>query len=290
MQKIKGKQNKTEIYKNKLHQSGAEWCSKSLMKMLSKTSAVASHQIKLKANTHRKRRCSPLLLPLLPMLLQLLCQLGHATVLTHAGYNRTSSNAGQAFSQPLTTMTGVARNDDNSFRPILPRDISPEFISRNVFTKSGQYRVFQPVESESDLRLAVAMQRKDYTQEDAPVQSRSVQPEPRPQPTQRSTTTTTTTKPFERASQLNESSTVMQNELQSLEDLLMEYVQQFFTEGKYEPMPGLVFALQKNHTKEHVEKPVRFERSALDSANVELNVPRALQSARLLFFAGKKRL
>lgn len=79
----------------------------------------------------------------------------------------------------------------------------------------------------------------------------------------------------------------MQNELQGLEDLLTEYVQQFFNEGKYEPMPGLVFALQKNHTKQHVVKPVRLERSIFESTNVELNVPRALQSARLLFFAGK---
>lgn len=303
-EKEKGKQNSTEIqYKNKLQQSGAEWCSKSLMKMLSRPSAVASRQIKLKANTHRKRRCSPLLLPLLPLLLQLLCQLGHASVLTSGGHNEAGGTAGQAFSQPLTTMTGVARSDDNSFRPILPRDVSPEFISRNVFTKSGQYRVFQPVEGESDLRLAVAMKRRDYMREDAPAGAHNVQAEARSKPTQMSTTATTTiartttttttttptttTKPFERVKQLNESSTVMQNELQGLEDLLTEYVQQFFNEGKYEAMPGLVFALQKNHTTQHVEKPARLERSIFESANVELNVPRALQSARLLFFAGK---
>ncbi|EDW14691.2 uncharacterized protein LOC6573139 [Drosophila mojavensis] len=308
-EKEKGKQNSTEIqYKNKLQQSGAEWCSKSLMKMLSRPSAVASRQIKLKANTHRKRRCSPLLLPLLPLLLQLLCQLGHASVLTSGGHNEAGGTAGQAFSQPLTTMTGVARSDDNSFRPILPRDVSAEFISRNVFTKSGQYRVFQPVEGESDLRLAVAMKRRDYMREDAPAGAHNVQAEARSKPTQMSTTATTTiartttttttttttptttTKPFERVKQLNESSTVMQNELQGLEDLLTEYVQQFFNEGKYEAMPGLVFALQKNHTTQHVEKPARLERSIFESANVELNVPRALQSARLLFFAGLKKI
>ncbi|KAH8402634.1 hypothetical protein KR215_003923 [Drosophila sulfurigaster] len=226
-------------------------------------------QPKLKTNTHRKRRCSPLLCSLL----LLLCQMGHATTTTSAATNSTRimATSDTSFSQPLTTMTGQARNDDNTFLPILPIDISPEFISRNVFTKSGQYRVFQPVESESDLRLAVAMKRKDYTQR-----------------AEHSEVSQTSQQQQEQSN--NGTSIGLRNELQGLEDLLMEYVEQFFTQGKYEPMPGLVLALQKNHTKAETEKLQRVERSVLDDANVELNIPRAMQSARLLFFSGLKKL
>lgn len=264
-------------------------------------------QAKLKTNTHRKRRCSPPLCSLLLLLLPLLplCQ---ASIKVNTTHSSTGIASDTTFSQPLTTMTGLARTDDaDTFLPILPIDISPEFISRNVFTKSGQYRVFQPLESESDLRLTVAMNRKDYMRRAEPIEVRNR----RPRPTERASTTTTSAtptttvetmstnvlQPLEKAGkvppltqqspQRNESSTALQTELQGLEDLLMEYVQQFFTQGKYEPMPGLVLALQQNHSKALGEQPQRHERSVLEDANVELNIPRALQSARLLFFAGK---
>lgn len=259
-------------------------------------------QSKLKTNTHRKRRCSPPLCSLL-LLLPLLCQASTATTTatTIKTVNTSSRVAGDtSFSQPLTTMTGLARTDDaDTFLPILPIDISPEFISRNVFTKSGQYRVFQPLESESDLRLTVAMKRKDYKRHAEPIEARNSYQ----RPTERASTTTTTASTTEttiaasaaskapavaqQSPLRNESSSELQTELQGLEDLLMEYVQQFFTQGKYEPMPGLVLALQQNHSEALVGKPQRHERSVLEDANVELNVPRALQSARLLFFAGK---
>ncbi|KAH8406947.1 hypothetical protein KR222_001259, partial [Zaprionus bogoriensis] len=234
---------------------------------------------KLKTNTHRKRRCSPLLCNLMLLLLPLFCQLRQVastatTTTTSANTTRNAITGDTSFSQPLTTMAGLARTDDNTFLPILPIDISPEFISRNVFTKSGQYRVFQPVESESDLRLTVAMKRKDYMRRAEPIHARNsndnagVLQSPR-----------------------NESSTGLQSELLGLEDLLMQYVEQFFTQGKYEPLPGLVLALQQNHSApSSTEKPQRHERSVLEDANVELNIPRALQSARLLFFAGLKKI
>ncbi|XP_051863033.1 uncharacterized protein LOC117576351 [Drosophila albomicans] len=276
------------------------------MKMLSKANkregdGNGRRQPKLKTNTHRKRRCSPLLCSLL----LLLCQMGHATTTTAAtNSTRIMATSDTSFSQPLTTMTGQARNDDNTFLPILPIDISPEFISRNVFTKSGQYRVFQPVESESDLRLAVSMKRKDYTQraEHSEVSKTSTKPTKRAAAATITTTVATSTvKPVKRSAKIpvgqqqqeqsnNGTSIGLRNELQGLEDLLMEYVEQFFTQGKYEPMPGLVLALQKNHTKAETEKLQRVERSVLDDANVELNIPRAMQSARLLFFSGLKKL
>ncbi|KAH8310519.1 hypothetical protein KR044_001761 [Drosophila immigrans] len=257
-------------------------------------------QPKLKTNTHRKRRCSPLLCSLL----LLLCQLRHAA-LTTAIATATATNSTRiratsdtSFSQPLTTMTGQARNDDNTFLPILPIDISPEFISRNVFTKSGQYRVFQPVESESDLRLAVAMKRKDYTQRAEHIEVSQTSTQPTERAATKTTVATSTVKPVKRSAKIpvgqqqsnNATSVVLRNELQGLEDLLMEYVEQFFTQGKYEPMPGLVLALQKNHTKPVAEHSQRVERSVLEDANVELNIPRAMQSARLLFFSGLKKL
>ncbi|EDV90723.1 GH14017 [Drosophila grimshawi] len=192
-------------------------------------------------------------------------------------------------------MLGAAHNDDNTFVPILPKDISPEFISRNVFTKAGQYRVFEPLESESDLRLTMAVRRKDYMQRVEqpmqPVQAVQLQNVKKPnastrtiarQPGQRTTTMSLSTQP---PSKLNSSSSALHDEVESLENLLMEYVEQFFTHGKYEPMPGLVLALQQNHS-----KPLRLQRSVVEDANVELNIPRALQSARLLFFAGLKKV
>ncbi|XP_041631654.1 uncharacterized protein Osi24 [Drosophila kikkawai] len=205
---------------------------------------------KLKANSHRKRRCSTLLCGII-----LLCEVG--VMASQAPY-----------SQPLTTMAGQPRNDD-TFRPILPIDISPEFISRNVFTKSGQYRVFQPAESESDLRLTVAMRRRNFKHpSDAP---RKEQP--------KSTTTES----------LNTTASI-EAELKGLEDLLVDYVEQFFSQGKFEPTPGLVLALQQNHSHPQTEQGKRTARSILEDTNVELNVPRAFESARLLFFSGLKKV
>ncbi|XP_001996065.2 uncharacterized protein LOC6569683 [Drosophila grimshawi] len=250
------------------------------MRMLTTANEVARRQSKLKTNTHRKRRCNPLLLLLLL----------HAILSDATQQSRTTT-----FSQPLTTMLGAAHNDDNTFVPILPKDISPEFISRNVFTKAGQYRVFEPLESESDLRLTMAVRRKDYMQRVEqpmqPVQAVQLQNVKKPnastrtiarQPGQRTTTMSLSTQP---PSKLNSSSSALHDEVESLENLLMEYVEQFFTHGKYEPMPGLVLALQQNHS-----KPLRLQRSVVEDANVELNIPRALQSARLLFFAGLKKV
>nr|XP_036675121.1 uncharacterized protein LOC108018511 [Drosophila suzukii] len=208
---------------------------------------------KLKANSHRKRRCSPLLFGII-----LLCKV--------AMISAEGPQSGAPYSQPLTTMAGQPRNDD-TFRPILPIDISPEFISRNVFTKSGQYRVFQPAESESDLRLTVAMRRRNFKdspkKEDAPKSS---------------------------LASASNSSASIDAELKGLEDLLVDYVEQFFSQGKFEPTPGLVLALQQNHSQPLTQTGKRSARSILEDTNVELNVPRAFQSARLLFFSGLKKV
>ncbi|KAH8288329.1 hypothetical protein KR054_001161 [Drosophila jambulina] len=205
---------------------------------------------KLKANNHRKRRCSTLLCGII-----LLCEVG--MIASQAPY-----------SQPLTTMAGQPRNDD-TFRPILPIDISPEFISRNVFTKSGQYRVFQPVDSESDLRLTVAMRRRNFKH-----------PSDAPKKEQPKSTT---------AESVNTTASI-EAELKGLEDLLVDYVEQFFSQGKFEPTPGLVLALQQNHSHHQTEQGKRTARSILEDTNVELNVPRAFESARLLFFSGLKKV
>ncbi|ALC46836.1 Osi24, partial [Drosophila busckii] len=230
----------------------------------------------------------------------------------------------RSYSQPLTTLVGgVARRDDNTFQPMVPTDISPDFISRNVFTKTGNYRVFEPVESQSDLRLAVAMTRNDYKQRAEP--NPTIKASKKSTTTATTTTTTTAATPIstiatttttalsstiaittaeptisnqasskvEAAGQRNVSSTsALDNELHGLEDLLFEYVEQFFTQGKYEPMPGLVLALQKNHTNLTLAngERQRHVRSIMEDANVEVNLPRALQSARLLFFAGLKKI
>ncbi|KAH8382487.1 hypothetical protein KR009_003763 [Drosophila setifemur] len=214
---------------------------------------------KLKANSHRKRRCSPLLHGII-----LLCQV--ALIASEGG------DTANAYSQPLTTMGGQPRNDDNSFHPILPIDISPEFISRNVFTKSGQYRVFQPAETESDLRLTVVTRRRNFKHP-----SDVARKEEHKSPTIREVTKTN-------------SNTSVDAEIKGLEDLLVEYVEQFFSQGKYEPTPGLVLALQQNHSHPQSENVRRTTRSILEDTNVQLNVPRAFESARLLFFSGLKKV
>ncbi|KAH8294756.1 hypothetical protein KR018_002602 [Drosophila ironensis] len=219
---------------------------------------------KLKANSHRKRRCSWLLFATL-----LLFQ-----VTSIASEGAVSKDA---YSQPLTTMGGQPRNDDNTFRPILPIDISPEFISRNVFTKSGQYRVFQPVETESDLRLTVAMRRRDFKH-------------PSDAARQQEPASSTVQEGKELPRGPGNSTASIESELKGLEDLLVEYVEQFFNHGKYEPTPGLVLALQNNHSASNHQSDRRSARSILEDTNVELNVPRAFESARLLFFSGLKKV
>uniref|UniRef100_A0A034WR88 uncharacterized protein LOC105225798 n=1 Tax=Bactrocera dorsalis TaxID=27457 RepID=A0A034WR88_BACDO len=62
------------------------------------------------------------------------------------------------YSQPLTVEGGMYNADNNSFLPIIPKDISPEYIAQNVFTKGGQYRVFEP--TDSDLRIQMTMGQK----------------------------------------------------------------------------------------------------------------------------------
>uniref|UniRef100_A0A0A1XEW2 Uncharacterized protein n=1 Tax=Zeugodacus cucurbitae TaxID=28588 RepID=A0A0A1XEW2_ZEUCU len=62
------------------------------------------------------------------------------------------------YSQPLPGEAEVNNEDNNSFRPIIPKDISPEYIAQNVFTKGGQYRVFEPIPS--DLRVQMTMGQK----------------------------------------------------------------------------------------------------------------------------------
>ncbi|XP_050325229.1 uncharacterized protein LOC126756292 isoform X3 [Bactrocera neohumeralis] len=62
------------------------------------------------------------------------------------------------YSQPLTVEGGMYNADNNSFLPIIPKDISPEYIAQNVFTKGGQYRVFEP--TDSDLRTQMTMGQK----------------------------------------------------------------------------------------------------------------------------------
>ncbi|XP_002013290.2 uncharacterized protein LOC6587809 isoform X1 [Drosophila persimilis] len=234
------------------------------MKMLSQALLGAgSTQAKLKANTHRKRRCRPLFCCVL-----VLC---HLWLVASQASEASRSNLEAPYSQPLTTMGGAPRNDDNTFRPILPIDISPEFISRNVFTKTGQYRVFQPAESESDLRLTVAMRRRNFKHRPEAIPATKVESK------------SISAKKVD--GQQGNSSATLQSELKGLEDLLMEYVEQFFSQGKYEPAPGLVIALQQNHTSAQ-----RITRSILEDTNVEVNVPRALESARLLFFSGLKKI
>ncbi|TMW51533.1 hypothetical protein DOY81_003392 [Sarcophaga bullata] len=76
----------------------------------------------------------------------------------------TTSLSAIRYSQLLSTNGQMTMNDDNmstandddTFRPFVPKD--PEMLTHNVFTPSGQFRVFQPIDT--DLRTAAALQSK----------------------------------------------------------------------------------------------------------------------------------
>lgn len=72
--------------------------------------------------------------------------------------SRRAMRAGQ-YSQPLPGDGEVNNEYNNSFRPIIPKDISPEYIAQNVFTNGGQYRVFEP--TASDLRIQMIIGQKE---------------------------------------------------------------------------------------------------------------------------------
>ncbi|XP_067619155.1 uncharacterized protein Osi24 [Eurosta solidaginis] len=70
-----------------------------------------------------------------------------------------STHYSQLISSDGHWMNNVGGDDDSaSFRPIIPKDISPELIAQNVFNSKGQYRVFQ--QPTSDLRETVTMEQK----------------------------------------------------------------------------------------------------------------------------------
>ncbi|XP_037954354.1 uncharacterized protein LOC119684391 [Teleopsis dalmanni] len=240
------------------------------------------------------------------------------------------------YSQPLIT-----NDNDDSFRPIIPKDIDPEYISRNVFTKTGQYRVFEPVES--DLRATTTIKKKGQNKRvltqnlntlpyrEATVLTTTI-PNSKALPTRKTSPRTnklkqasilaeqkgkslsgvTTQRNGENEIGFNEirrkaqvptmhtadgANETFNSEHKGLEELLTEYVQNFFNNGQYEPSPGLIYELQKNHTisgddgdlKSGHKRYVRHANVSND-ANVTVNIPRVLQSGRLLFFAGLKKI
>lgn len=268
-----------------------------------------------------------------------------------------------------TTPTSAPYNepftpDDDGFRPIIPKDISPEYISRNVFTETGQYRVFEPIDS--DLRATTQIEnRKRKLQQNNWLkllqQQQNADEEESEEALGEEKAVTTAELPtkhenveknsirrvfyidetenqkkmvIESIKKTNQPHTTNDNnkqnevpneptiatmpesqkgeptlgaEFKSLEDLLIEYVENFFTKGQYEPLPGLVIELQKNHTiangtTQNVtqtataadavnlvrtvrDASVRTQRATPDG-NIRINIPRALQTGRLLFFTG----
>ncbi|XP_058978705.1 uncharacterized protein LOC101900144 [Musca domestica] len=204
-------------------------------------------------------------------------------------------------------------NEDDMFRPFVPKD--PEVISRNVFTPSGQFRVFQPVES--DLRAAVAMEHRSHNDQMTTAKEASPQATESAKMTSENkrvvehphNETTLAALPSETRKTVRDvrkqnidkkQNTIDQNndlssDLKSLEDLLVEYVQNFFEKGEYQPLPGLVVELQKNRSdttdnslKEHTRN-VR-QTSKPIGAKVSLDVPRTLATGRLLFLTGLKKV
>ncbi|KAM7359230.1 protein Osi24 [Cochliomyia hominivorax] len=323
---------------------------------------------------------------------------------------QTSSSAPIRYSQLLSTngqitMSDNAKSiddaDDDTFRPFVPKDM--ELVSRNVFTPSGQFRVFQPIDT--DLRAAVALQSKNQyygrNKLSEPLNTftettSSLAPSPSLlSPTKTTTITTTlpsatpayvdtqekqqisrkhkntmshqprthdrmvyqtdssklsqTTTKQNRLEQQqqqqlhhtittrktheikhdqehkpknnehnvnlnileNNNNDVERNEiskkdddltsdLKSLEDLLVDYVTNFFKKGQYEPIPGLVVELHNNHsqtldTNEQQQQPTnsktrKVRQTAATDAKVKIDLPRTMATGRLLFLTGLKKI
>ena len=79
------------------------------------------------------------------------------TSLSAIKYSQLLSTNGQITMNNDKSMANIDDNiDDDTFRPFVPKD--PEMLTHNVFTPSGQFRVFQPIDT--DLRIAAALQSK----------------------------------------------------------------------------------------------------------------------------------
>lgn len=76
--------------------------------------------------------------------------------------NSLSSQKSNRYSQPLTAIREVMADEDpeDTFRPFIPKDVSHELVARNVFTQTGQFRVFES--PESDLRAAALRQKASF--------------------------------------------------------------------------------------------------------------------------------
>ncbi|XP_061389636.1 uncharacterized protein LOC133324815 [Musca vetustissima] len=212
----------------------------------------------------------------------------------------------------FTEMSGDS--DDDMFRPFVPKD--PEVISRSVFTPSGQFRVFEPIES--DLRAAVAMQHTSHHDRmasapkvllpQATPNAKMTNGNKRVEHSRIETTMVPTVNGTQKAvrdvrkqnidNKINaiEQNNDLTSDLKSLEDLLVEYVQNFFEKGEYQPVPGLVVELQKNHTDTTTENSLKEKTRNVRQtdkpigAKVSLDIPRTLATGRLLFLTGLKKV
>ncbi|KNC21371.1 hypothetical protein FF38_12517 [Lucilia cuprina] len=294
----------------------------------------------------------------------------------HTAHHTSSSTV--RYSQLLSTNGQMTMNDnaksmddvdDDTFRPFVPKD--PEMISRNVFTPSGQFRVFQPIET--DLRAAVTIQSKSQhygrSKMSEPLNSSSSPPaaaEPRQtffvHDTQQMTGNHKNTKDNGRAHvevyQIDSSNLsltkhqkqqqlqhqhqqpepqlhktvkktheikhkheqeqhqydhkqpinnvdVQRNEIskqddlksdfKNLEDLLVDYVTNFFEKGQYEPMPGLLVELQNNQSQPLANELTAKTRNVRQAsfateAKVKIDLPRTMATGRLLFLTGLKKV
>ncbi|XP_073820263.1 protein Osi24 [Musca autumnalis] len=223
------------------------------------------------------------------------------------------------YSQLLSTngkfieMSGGSGDDDDMFRPFVLKD--PEIISRSVFTPSGQFRVFQPIES--DLRATVTLEQATNKHQMALSKEFSPQAKENAKATKsikhnehpiieitKPIVNGTTHKPVrdvrkqnidKKLNTIEPNNNDLSSDLKSLEDLLVEYVQNFFEKGQYQPLPGLVVELQKNHSdpveNSHMEKTRNVRQTSKPiGAKVSLDVPRTLATGRLLFLTGLKKV
>ncbi|XP_075148669.1 protein Osi24 [Haematobia irritans] len=214
-------------------------------------------------------------------------------------YATTSEMTTPKYSQLLSTngqmMETADVNGEDTFRPFIPND--PEAIARTVFTPTGQFHVFQPVET--DLRATINLGRSSHSTDAVRAESST---ESTPQPKQAEDSNAFARNPDEHLIHNEDESlnSIQENndltsDLRSLEDLLVEYVQNFFEKGEYKPMPGLIVELQSNRTNSvdnSLQQKSRHTRNSGPPTGVKISLdsPRTLSTGRVLFLTGLKKI
>ncbi|XP_055852407.1 uncharacterized protein LOC129916457 [Episyrphus balteatus] len=184
-----------------------------------------------------------------------------------------SSSHSAKYSAPLNN------NSEDDFKPIIFTHMDSELIASQQFTKTGQYRIFEPIES--DLRL----NRKEFTRENE-TDSNSISSEARKE-----------THPFdEKKNKFNNMlDSTLNAGLKHIEDRLSSYLDEFFARKEIEKF-GIAVKVNgnsiedKNQELTNENKLGRNLKRLVRNTVVNVPLPRAAETGRFFLFAGLKKI